>query len=821
MATQESGTELTIMIMPMEHPKPGKRALMIDADGRAKGHDHVIVDNPQAELKDLRIIYHHWLIGELSGFGKDIGHTVHVRFLRWDRALTDLTVTYRGKYDIAQMPSSWTAYCAKKGFLAQQSFSAREAREYPRALQETCKMRGKPDFYAVPWHLDARALWYRKALTSRPDEMCSVDGFRLCLERGAKKMRAGTNRRWNAPLGMGASCDWDVLHSPLNWAFSGDVIEESSRGWKAVFGQGTAMHGMRELWRFAQDGLIHFVRTNPALGEVEWMRLAEGLVAGEFDAVIGGLYMRTVFERGGATDILAAPLPQIQPGYGTTFLGGSHLALTSWAATRGNDLHARELIKRLTSKQCAAELVDNTDAIPARSSAYRQLVKRLAGKGARDLERRWRPYPSIPEWARLIEDQMIRQVFWQILDSVARMCPWIDVEAQLSAAALRIDQRLRKPTPPPPATLELWRLDLDVVVTNYTPIIVKITVSGEGIRLPPITLGEPYSALFVECLRRPCFPVHIHTWITGRYRDPSTMGREIRKAKEEFRDELTKLIKRLPSKWGDGEWGQNAVMRVAGGEVTSMLVQTFRSVASPVVDSLTCPDRAAAVEADPGSDVAWNRFLDAGLFSADLSTSRWNLDDYMRTVRWHLLRCVCAGDHLAGTGSRSSAAEEYDERAGVFVRVIDELGWGPTAPVTGPPWTIIQGAIEPDCLQPLVGLVGATGDWQELLFLVAIAHSNYWQSAPALPPELQNWLMGMVWFSRAANQPGRSPSGLFWLILESIRKKDHWERFPSVFDLPRFRRVFGVSARLDEILTKLSGSPGIPDFLEKILLSLP
>lgn len=466
--------ELTIVVMPMEHPRP--ECEPFDHHSFASRFPNLAIDNPVAEWQELRIGHHCWLCGELDKLADEAGEKIHLRFVGWEHALEDLTATYAGRYDVCQVPSTWTAYLIDKGLLA--SLEAFETNAYAVGALESCLGPDEHTYYAVPWHLDFRILYFRYTLTNDSQELVEFPKFRECLLRRQAAMKKQPGGVWQAPMGLGRTRDWEVLHNTLNWAFGGRILEVRDGRWRAVFHEGEPRDGLSKLWQLSQDNLVRFFVADIPHGEQEWQLLTEKLRQGEVDSVIGGPYMRVRFAD--QTDVLAAPLPRMVEGRDHTFLGGSHLGLTTAVQKRGKVELARKVVARLTSFEAGVALYQNTDAMPARKDAFEQFLTEnprweAFGRALKSAQ----PYPSLPQWAEVIEKDKTLGDFHNVVLAIARTDDWDVVVAQITAAAEGINSRLPPPGPRWPERAWKWLFDhgMSLVLAAVLSAVVLVLVS--------------------------------------------------------------------------------------------------------------------------------------------------------------------------------------------------------------------------------------------------------------------------------------------------------------------------------------------------------
>ena len=433
--TPAFGEPLTVVLMPMEN-----EATAVERPFAPPGdkYPHLRFDNPASEWQELCVGYHGWLCSELEQFGARTGETIHVRFLAWKNALDDLTVTYKGKYDVLQVPSTWTARLIRDGILDKSVDF--DPGNYPPALLETCRMVGQKEYYAVPWHMDLRVLYYRPELTRNPEDLATFASLCECLARDRDRMRGEESSRFLAPLGMEQGRTWDVLHNTLNWVAGGRVIAPQNGNWRAVCAEGEARDGVYKLYEAAQRGLVHFGTRETSGPEADNLWMIGSLIDGRYHAVVGGPCFRIPLNKRHEVDIQAVPLPQMVPDNPHTFLGGCHIGLSTAVRNRGKERQARELVKYLTGPEVVRGIGKRTVSLPADQRAFREFLEenprwKVFGEALKHAE----AYPSIPEWAK-VEDDVVLGLLQRVVESIALKQKWDVVEVQLGAAAAKIDE---------------------------------------------------------------------------------------------------------------------------------------------------------------------------------------------------------------------------------------------------------------------------------------------------------------------------------------------------------------------------------------------
>lgn len=435
--------ELTVLVMPIERVETsGKPAFTQDA----QQFPHLVFENTAADWRSLKIGDHHWLCGELDAFARSIDAKVHVRFVHWNEALHSI-VALRNRYDVVQVPSTWTAHLIEKKVLAK--WDGLDASQYHPQVLRSCSIEGEKDVYAVPWHIDLRVLFYRGDFTSDPSKLVTYDGFVECLRAAQERAKGDANSAVVAPFGVGAERDWDILHNLFAYYTNGTLFEKQDGRWCPAFHVGDQRGGLKKFWRLIQEGLVCYSTRDPAGDERIAYGLAESLADGKCLAVFGGPHMRWTFDK--HPDIQAVPLPQLHPQRNYSFLGGCHLAVSAAVHGRGNDRNARALVRWLTREEAQRALAEQTDALPANSKALDDFFEKNPRWSAfHQALKHGVAYLSIPPWAEF-ESKDVRDGFDVLRRRFEQQADWDgDIGPKLDSIAESIPPWPTLPPPPPP-----------------------------------------------------------------------------------------------------------------------------------------------------------------------------------------------------------------------------------------------------------------------------------------------------------------------------------------------------------------------------------
>lgn len=240
-------------------------------------------------------------------------------------------------------------------------------------------------------------------------------------------------------MGISLHRDWNMLHDTFQYFLGGSLLQKNGGRWKTTFTKEESLAGIEQLIRLQKEGLIYFEpHNNPAA--TDWIVMAQGLVDGRYDAVFGGLYMISVFNDNPQSPIYAVSLPVLRGKLSQTFLGGSHLAMTS--------VKGRKLIEHLISDELCEEMPLNTVALPASVQALKSFFHKDPRWSTLNIEKileSAQPYPSIPQWGNIIENQIGLNQFYNALKSISDGRDFYTVSVELDAAAKNIQNAIDKP----------------------------------------------------------------------------------------------------------------------------------------------------------------------------------------------------------------------------------------------------------------------------------------------------------------------------------------------------------------------------------------
>ena len=438
-ASRDTGPSLSCLFFVLEPASEQKPLTVAEARQR---FPRLIFANPDAEFEQLGVGRQEYLLTQLNTFAeKHLPHLpIKVRFVSWSSANTDLRALSK-QADVIQLPSTWAPSLIEEDVL--QPWGGLDGRDYvsPNVLT-TCGPQGGDSYFAVPWIVDLRVLYYRPELTQNASPLETFQGLKACLSAARQVARADASAP-RARLAVSLSTSWELLHSTFAPFVGGRLARQDETGrWRFLLNEGPARDGLAKLRSLVDEGFVHVYESPDLDREPECLGLARALIDGKCLAVVGSPHMRSVFDEHNGLDIRAVPIPRMTDRAQQDFLGGSHLAVTAGASKRGNDKHARALIRWLTGEDAAKAMYRTTGALPARRDAFEQFLKdhpRWAAFG--ESLRRAKPYPATTWWKDAVEEAVVRDDLHNVLRSMAQGQDWGTITQQLDAANQRLEEK--------------------------------------------------------------------------------------------------------------------------------------------------------------------------------------------------------------------------------------------------------------------------------------------------------------------------------------------------------------------------------------------
>jgi len=390
----------------------------------------------------------------LKPFEEKTGIKVKVTSVDWGSSWSKITTaaTSGDVPDLVQLGSTWVSAITGMGALetlsAEAITSFGGAKAFVPVAWNTCGIEGSGKTTAVPWIVDARALYVRTDVLNQSkvsvNDLSSWDSFKSSLKKVFDADLVIEDQSI-APLGISGKNDWNVIHSlaPWIWMAGGDFLGPDRK--TCVLDSDAVFEGI--------SYYISLVRENYV--PIEYLELNTAQVSGNFNSGACAMYFDGPYEvktltrpasEGGAQGSLTSRnftvigYPKGPKGR-CTFVGGSSLAIFKDGK---NKSAALEVIKYLTSKTAQVEYAKVTGFLPARLDAFSDpyFANDPNRKIFKDAVLYGRTYPAIPSWG-LLEPVLTRRlgIMWDYVTSGAEYNPE-KIREQLRLAKKEVEQVL-------------------------------------------------------------------------------------------------------------------------------------------------------------------------------------------------------------------------------------------------------------------------------------------------------------------------------------------------------------------------------------------
>jgi len=358
---------------------------------------------------------------------------IHVKItsVDWGAAWTKLTTaaTSGDVPDIAQIGSTWVGSISSMNTLLDLKDKVTEiggGQTFVPVAWSTHGLVNSGQVTAIPWFVDARAMFYRKDVLKRAGLTVKDLDTWTSFEKSLKKIMDANitiDGMPVAPLGVPGKNDWNVIHflSPWIWGGGGQYFSKDLKE--------STLDGKKTL-----DGIVYY--TNLVRKEyvpLEYLELNTAQVSSNFNNGSCAIYFDGPYEvkalttppgQGGAAGSVTsrnfgvAPYPK-GPAGRFTFVGGSNLAIFKKAKHREA---AWKVIKFLASKKAQVEYAKLSGFLPARRDAFddpfftddphRKVFKEAVLYG--------KTYPCIAAWG-LMEPVLTRRfgIMWDYVTGTA------------------------------------------------------------------------------------------------------------------------------------------------------------------------------------------------------------------------------------------------------------------------------------------------------------------------------------------------------------------------------------------------------------------
>jgi multiple sugar transport system substrate-binding protein len=402
---------------------------------------------PVADIEDL-----------LKDFEKDNpGIKVKITSVDWGAAWTKITTaaTSGDVPDLVQIGSTWVGSISSMGSLMDLKDKVAELGGksiFVPAAWRSSGIEGSGQVTAIPWFMDARAMYYRTDVLREagvsPEELDNWASFEKALKK-IKDAKVSIDGLEVSPLGISGKNDWNVIHNlaPWIWEAGGDFISPDRK--YSIINSKESLSGILYYLGLVKNGYV----------PIEYLELNTAQVSSNFNNGSCAIYFDGPYEvktlttppgLGGAAGSLTsrnfavAPYPSGPKGR-LAFVGGSDLGIFKLAK---HPDEAFKVIQYLTSQQAQINYAKVTGFLPARRDAFddpffsrdpnRRVFKESVLYG--------KTYPCIPAWG-LLEPVLTRRfgIMWEyVTNTYEDGYKQSEIKKQLELAKSEIDGVLKQ-----------------------------------------------------------------------------------------------------------------------------------------------------------------------------------------------------------------------------------------------------------------------------------------------------------------------------------------------------------------------------------------
>jgi multiple sugar transport system substrate-binding protein len=335
--------------------------------------------------------------------------------------------------DIIQLGTTWTAYFAHLGVLADLTEEIDPDNYFDSSIA-SCRINNSRQLYAIPWFVDVRVLYYwrdilEEAGIRNPQEyLRDWQGFRDACRSIQNWIQTSGTTTIKKAFGIPIKRNWDLLHELAIWIWAGggDILKDK----KAAFHEKDALRAIDFLLNLKNMGCLDLPKID--LDEIE-----KKFVSREYAMIIGRT--RVIERLSEEEDRIGITLPPMKKKR-VTFVGGSNLALLR---SSENFDEALKLIKFLTGGKVLTSYTKAIGMPPAVKGAitYHFENDTLRNRFREALEC-GRSYPSISEWARIVERERTLTSFYSIWRHIAEERFPTDIHSELETMAKSLNRDL-------------------------------------------------------------------------------------------------------------------------------------------------------------------------------------------------------------------------------------------------------------------------------------------------------------------------------------------------------------------------------------------
>jgi multiple sugar transport system substrate-binding protein len=331
-----------------------------------------VMPNSLEPVKDLEEVLKPFLL-------KHPNLEIKVTAVDWGAAWPKITTaaTSGDVPDIVQLGSTWVGTISSMNALWDMKDKVAElggADAFVPSAWNSSGQEGAGQVTAIPWIVDARALFYRTDIFAKlgmsAKNLETWDGFEKALAK-IKAANLTVDGKLIAPLGISGKNDWNVVHSlaPWIWAAGGDFIGPDRK--TAVLSSEAVLQGLQFYIGLVKKGYvpIDFLEQNTA-------QISSRFNGGECAIYFDGPYevknLTTPLSEGGAFGSVTTknfgvvPYPKGPKGR-YTFVGGSNLAI--FKASKNKEA-AWEVIKHMMSYNSQVSYSKFSGFLPSKKDAF-------------------------------------------------------------------------------------------------------------------------------------------------------------------------------------------------------------------------------------------------------------------------------------------------------------------------------------------------------------------------------------------------------------------------------------------------------------------
>ena len=407
-----------------------------------------VMPNSLEPVKDLEDVLQPFLL-------KHPNLEIKITAVDWGAAWPKITTaaTSGDVPDIVQLGSTWVGTISSMNALYDMKDKIGElggADAFVPAAWQSSGIEGSNTVTALPWIVDARAIFYRTDIFARlgltSKDLETWDGFDKALAK-IKAANLTVDGKLVAPLGISGKNDWNVVHSlaPWIWGAGGDFVGPDRK--TSVLSSEAVLNGLKFYISFVKKGYVPIDYLEQNTAQIS-SRFNGGECAVYFDGPYEVKNLTTPLSEGGAYGSVTSknfgvvPYPRGPKGR-FTFVGGSNLAI--FKASKNKEA-AWEVLKYLMTYNAQVSYSKYSGFLPSKKDAFdhpyfsadprRRIFKEALQYG--------KIYPVIPQWG-LLEPILTRR-FGIMWDYVTKGDAYDinDITAQLKTANEEANTILRQ-----------------------------------------------------------------------------------------------------------------------------------------------------------------------------------------------------------------------------------------------------------------------------------------------------------------------------------------------------------------------------------------